>query len=56
METGNIYLENVNMNESIDDFLAAQEDQTKKVLAYKISLTINLKDNNLFKRDCPPCH
>lgn len=30
LETGNIYLKNVNMNESIDDFLAAQEDQTKK--------------------------
>ena len=43
METGNIYHENVNGNESIYDFLAAQEDTTKILLFYKIDPTISFK-------------
>lgn len=43
VETGNIYHENVNRNESIYGFLAAQEDATKIPLAYKIDPTIYFK-------------
>ena len=32
MEMGNIYHQNVNIRESIHDFLAAQEDQTIKLM------------------------
>ena len=44
MEMGNIYYQNLNMRERIYDFLAAQEDQTKKLMFYKIDPTINFSN------------
>ena len=44
METGNIYHQNVNMRESIYDFLAAQEDQAKKLMLYKIKAMVNFSN------------
>lgn len=43
VETNNIYHKNVNMNESIYDFLAAQENTTEILLVYKIDPTIIFK-------------
>ena len=39
LETGNIYYNNKNMQERIYDFLLAQQDETKKLMDYKIDLT-----------------
>lgn len=44
MEMGNIYYQNVNMRERIYDFLAAQEDQTKKLMLFKIDPTIDFSN------------
>ena len=39
LETGNIYYNNKNMQERIYDFLLAQQDETKRLMDYKIDLT-----------------
>ena len=39
LETGKIYYNNKNMQERIYDFLLAQQDETKKLMDYKIDLT-----------------
>ena len=39
LETGNIYYNNKNMQERIYDFLLAQQDETEKLMDYKIDLT-----------------
>ena len=44
MEMGNIYHQNVNMRERTYNFLAAQEDQTKKLMLYKIDPRINFSN------------
>ena len=41
LETGNIYCNNINMQEIIYDFLLAQQDETKKLMDYEIDLSDN---------------
>ena len=39
LETGNIHYNNKNMQERMYDFLLAQQDETEKLMDYKIDLT-----------------
>ena len=39
MDTGNIYHDNANLEESIYDFLLAQQNEAKKPLDYEINFT-----------------
>ena len=41
LETGNIYYNNMNMQESMYDFLLAQHDKTKTLIDYEIDLSDN---------------
>ena len=43
LESGEIYLDNINTGESIYNFLRAQEDVSKKFLNLDINLTSNLE-------------
>ena len=48
IETGNIFFDNVNSEESILDFIAAQQDYDKKLLQIEFNYSVDY-DNYVFK-------